>query len=196
MLRTVCFLSRAHGFDALKALINSKEFEILAVFTHSLNPKSQDPQRNIRDDYHLYVEMCKKNDIPLVPVDSKDQKIDCPECDYIVEISWRYLISQDIVKKARKACFGIHRGKLPEYAGAEPIKQALLNNEKEIVLSAHYLASEIDQGGTIQSISHPVNYNKEKSLDENIQRLRDEITPLFSKLMLKTIEKFENMQKN
>jgi len=194
MLRTiVCFLSRAHGFDALKALIHSNDFEVLTVFTHSLNPKSQDPQRNIRSDYHFYAEICEKNKIPLVSIDSKNQKIDLPKCDYIVEISWRYMISEEIVKKAEKACFGIHRGKIPEYAGAEPIKQALLNNEKEIVLSAHYLASEIDQGGTIERITYPVNYDKEKSLDENIHRLREEITPLFSKLMLKTINKFENM---
>ena len=197
LLKTVVgFLSRAHGFDALKALVNSSDFKVIMVFTHSLNPKSQDPKQSMRDDYPLFVNLCKENEIPLIPVGSKNQQIHVPECDYIIEISWRYLIPQEIVKKAKKACFGIHRGKLPEYAGAEPIKQALINNESEIFISAHYLAPQIDQGSTIESITHPVNFDKEKSIDENVQRLRDEITPLFSKLMIKTISKFENEQKN
>ena len=84
--------------------------------------------------------------------------------------------------------FGIHRGKLPEYTGAEPIKQALLQNENEIILSAHYLDSLIDTGKTITRISHPVNYDSSFSIDKNIQRLRDEITPLFSIIMFKTFK--------
>ena len=38
-----------------------------------------------------------------------------PKCDFIVEISWRYLISQEIVKQASTLAFGVHRGKLPDY---------------------------------------------------------------------------------
>jgi len=185
----VGFLSRPHGYNVLSALLNSNEYTLKAVFTHKLNPKSQDPTRSIRSDYSLFCKLCKDFHVPLFPIDSKDEIItNVPECDYIVEVSWRYLIKQDITKNASIASFGIHRGKLPDYAGAEPIKQALLNNEKEIILSAHYLATEIDKGNIISTISHPVQYEKNSSLEENIQRLRDEITPLFSKLAIQTIE--------
>lgn len=195
MKTVVGFLSRAHGFNALSALVNSDEYRLIAVYTHSLNPKSQDPTRGKRSDYDLYVQTCMDNKIPLFAVDTKNQRIDVPECDFIVEISWRYLISEDIVKKARLGAFGIHRGKLPDYAGAEPIKQALLKNEKEIVLSAHHLVSIIDQGDTIASLSHPVNYDDSTDFGANVQRLRDEITPLFSSLMFKTFRIFEEKNK-
>lgn len=195
MKTIVGFLSRSHGYDALKTLVDSPNFKILKVYTHSLNPKSQDPQRNIRDDYNLFVKTCNENNISLVTIDSKNDKIDPPVCDYMVEISWRFLIPDNIVNKAKIACFGIHRGKLPEYAGAEPIKQALTKKENQIVLSAHYLASEIDKGSTIDVEIHPVNYNNDFNLEDNIKRVRDEITPLFSKLMLKVIEKFEQKEK-
>ncbi|MEO9276653.1 MAG: formyltransferase family protein [Nitrososphaera sp.] len=191
-MRTVIgFLSRQHGYNALLGLVDSPEYKIEAVFTHALKPKSQDPTRSKREDYDRFVETCSQNNIPLFAVDSKEQEISVPDCDYIIEISWRYLIPESIVKKARIASFGIHRGKLPEYAGAEPIKQALLKNEKEIILSAHYLDPKIDQGGTITTLSHPVNYDQNTSFENNVQRLRDEITPLFSKLMFKTLEIFE-----
>lgn len=128
----------------------------------------------------------------MTSIDSKNENINnIPECDYIIEVSWRYFIPSTISKKARIAAFGIHRGKLPEYVGAEPIRQALLNNENEIVLSAHSLDAEIDQGTVINSITHPVNYDSNKSLDENIQRLRDEITPLFSNLFFDTVKLLE-----
>jgi len=195
MKTIVGFLSRHHGFNVLKELIKSKEYSVIRVYTHSLNPKSQDPSRSQREDYSLFENLCRENHIPLELIDSKNQEIiDVPKCDFIIEVSWRYLIKENIAKQAKIASFGIHRGKLPEYAGAEPIKQALLKNENEIILSAHYLAPEIDTGSTITFVSHPVNYDKNASLEENVQRLRDEITPLFSELALITLKKFEKKQ--
>ena len=192
MKTVVGFLSRAHGFNALSALVKSKEYDVIQVFTHKLNPKSQDPKRSVRYDYILFEELCKENNIILEAIDSKDIPIVVPECDFIVEISWRYLIPQNIVKKSKINTFGIHRGKLPEYGGGEPIKQALKNKEKKIILSAHYLVDEIDGGQTITTADHPTNYDSKLSFDENVQRLRDEITPLFSKIVMKALKQLEN----
>lgn len=200
MKTVVGFLSRAHGFNVLLELVKSTNYSVLKVYTHSLKPKSEDPNRSQRENYSGFVEICKNNKIPLEKIDSKNEKIEnVPQCDYIIEVSWRYLISENITNQAKITAFGIHRGKLPDYAGVQPIKQALLNQEKEIVLSAHYLASEIDSGGTIVSLNHPVNYENNCNLEENIQRLRDEITPLFSKLAFQTMDilekKIENQDK-
>ena len=193
MKTVVGFLARPHGYNALSALVESQNYKIIKLYTHKLNPKSQDLQRSIRADYELFVKKCADNSIPLIPIDSKDHEItDFPECDYIIEVSWRYIIPQNIINKARRDTFGIHRGKLPEFAGAEPIKQALLKNEKIIVLSTHYLEKTIDTGQVITSIEFPVDYNDEKNLETNIQSIRDQITPLFSKLMLKTLNILEN----
>ena len=193
MKTVVGFLARPHGYNALSALVESQNYKIIKLYTHKLNPKSQDLQRSIRADYELFVKKCADNSIPLIPIDSKDHEItDFPECDYIIEVSWRYIIPQNIINKARRDTFGIHRGKLPEFAGAEPIKQALLKNENIIVLSAHYLEKTIDTGQVITSIEFPVDYNDEKNLETNIQSIRDQITPLFSKLMLETLNILEN----
>lgn len=192
MKTIVAFLSRSHGLNVLNSLVTSKNFKIIKVFTHKLNPKSQDLSRSERNDYYLFEKICLKNNIILETVDSINEKVsNIPECDYIIEVSWRYLIKEDIVKKAKKAAFGIHRGKLPNYAGSEPIKQAIQNNENEIYLSAHNLAPVIDGGETYGTITHPTSYNKNFSIEENIQRIRIEITPLFSILMLKTLNNFE-----
>lgn len=192
-MRTVVgFLSRPHGYNVLQAIVKSSDYKLVAVHTHALNPKSQDPTRSQRTDYELFVMTCFENNIPLYPIDSKDQPIpNLPSCDFIVEVSWRYLIPDKIAKQAKIAAFGIHRGKLPEYAGAEPIKQALLKGDNKIVLSAHYLDPIIDGGKTITSMSHPVNYDQNSDLEQNIQRLRDEITSLFSKVTFETFKILE-----
>jgi|SRR5207245_3980325 len=189
MKTIVGFLSRPHGFAVLSALTKTSDYKILKVYTHMLNPKSQDSSRSKRADYDSFIKKCLESSIELDSIDSKDEKIsNFPDCDFIVEVSWRYLIPEQIVSKARIAGFGIHRGKLPDYAGAEPIKQALLKGEKEIVLSAHYLVPKIDQGETIATITHPVNYAPNYSLEQNVQRLRDKIIPLFPILTFKTLQ--------
>tara|TARA_B100000953_G_C18007208_1_gene416926 strand:- start:520 stop:1104 length:585 start_codon:yes stop_codon:yes gene_type:complete len=193
MKTIIGFLARSHGYNVLSALIESQNYKIIKIYTHKLNPRSQDPQRSVRTDYELFVKKCTDNSINLEPIDSKDHEIiNFPVCDYIVEVSWRYKISQNIISKARSSAFGIHRGKLPEFAGAEPIKQALLHNEKVIVLSSHYLEKNIDTGQVISSIEFPVDYNNKKNLEVNIQTIRDDITPLFSKLLFKTLNILEN----
>ena len=192
MKTIVGFLSRPHGYDALSAIVKSQNYKIIKLYTHKLNPRSQDPQRSIRADYESFVKKCADNSIPLASIDSiNDEIIDFPDCDYILEISWRYMIPKNVINKARIASFGIHRGKLPDFAGAEPIKQAILNGEKKIVLSAHYLEKDIDVGDVISVIEFPVNYNDEKDLDVNIQTIRDENTPLFSKLVFQTLNILE-----
>ena len=192
MKAIIGFISRSHGLNVLNSIVTSSDYKLVTVYTHKLNPKSQDPQRSVRRDFELFLTKCAQNSIPLVTIDSIDGEIiDCPDCDYIIEISWRYIIPNNIIKKARIAAFGIHRGKLPDFAGAEPIKQALLNGEKKIVLSAHYLEKTIDTGHVISTIDFPVEFNNEKKLDINIQTIRDKITPLFSKLVFQTLNILE-----
>ena len=192
MISVVGFLSRSHGYAVLKELIKNENIIIQKIFTHSLNPLSQDSARSIRDDFFLFENICTKNKIKLEIIDSKEnQNIDILECDYILEISWRYFIPKKVCLKAKKLAFGIHRGKLPDYAGSEPIKQALTKNENNIILSVHNLLAEIDMGQVLNTMTYPVNYNSEKTFDENIQRLRNEITPLFPKLAVQTLENFE-----
>ena len=191
MITIVAFISRPHGYNTLCGIIDESDYKLLKVYTHKLKPKSEDPDRAEREDYQLFVEKCKENKIPLEVIDSKSQSItNVPHCDFIIEISWRYLISEEIINKSSILGFGVHRGKLPEYAGSEPIKQALIKNENEIILSAHHLAEKIDLGRTICTLSYPVNYDISKTLEENIQRLRDEITPLFSDIVKNTIIKY------
>ena len=66
------------------------------------------------------------NNIQLVTIDHKSElsKLEnfCTqvEYDFLISISWRYLISPTIFNKAKLGAINIHRGDLPKYAGMEP----------------------------------------------------------------------------
>ena len=53
MKTVVGFLSRPHGLNVLKFLVNSPDYKLIRVYSHKLNPKSQDPLREVRSDSHL-----------------------------------------------------------------------------------------------------------------------------------------------
>ena len=53
-------------------------------------------------------------------------------------------------------------------------------------------SGEIDAGNVITTVNHDLKNNSITNLEEKIQQIRDDITPLFSKVVLKTIEILEN----
>jgi methionyl-tRNA formyltransferase len=201
--KVVGFLAREHGFNGLVSLVNSDIYTPICVLTHKLKAKSQDSNRAVREDYSEYESLCRTNNIPLYAIDSKKDamKIDeilmeLKEFDLFASISWRRLIPANQLIMPTIGGVNLHRGKLPDYAGAEPIKQALNNGDRFVYITSHILAEEIDCGETIATYKHSVNYSNNESLYENIERLKDEITPHFGPLLIKSlnlmVEKYEN----
>lgn len=201
--KVVGFLAREHGLNGLASLIDSDVYNPICIFTHKLKPKSEDPNRFEREDFKKYESLCKTHNIPLYAIDSKKEAIKIEEIlmelkkfDFIVSISWRRLIPANQLNMPKIGGINLHRGKLPEYPGAEPIKQALNNRDRFVYITSHVLAEEIDSGETIAVYKHPVNYNNNESLYENIERLKRELTPHFGPLLIKSLNlmvvKYEN----
>tara|TARA_B100000029_G_C17528576_1_gene942551 strand:- start:799 stop:1479 length:681 start_codon:yes stop_codon:yes gene_type:complete len=199
--RCIILAAREHGMAALNELLE-KEYLIMAIFTHKLNPKVYDIEQNIRDDFNEYEDFSRKNDIPLYTIDSKSEKEILDkyaienEFEFLISISWRYLIPENVYNKAKHGAINLHRGDLPRYAGVEPIKRALKNNEKQIAVCCHHITSKFDDGEVIFKEYHNTNYQKELSLEQNVERLKREITRYFPKLTIKTLEYLLNTSKN
>lgn len=193
MYKCLALVARNHGYATIKHLLeNESNYEIITIFTHKLNPKVYDPQQKTRDDFKNFEDLSKKYHIPLLTVDSKEEKSKVEDFgqshdfDFLLSISWRYIISPSIFKKAKIGAINIHRGELPEYAGIEPIKKALQNNEKEIVVSSHIIEEKIDSGEVLCQKTHPSNYVNSVTLNENVEMLKKEITPYFPELTVKS----------
>ena len=194
--RCIVLVARNHGLATLNYLIEkSNPFKVIAIFTHKLNPKSEDPRRKVRKDFKNFVKISKLECVPLYTIDKKNDVLLLENFarknnyDFLISVSWRYLISPTIFKKARYGSINIHRGDLPRYKGIKPIEKAIKNNEKKIFICAHNISSRYDRGKIISKISHTLQYEKSKSLEQNIERIKKDITPLFAKLIKKALFK-------
>ena len=60
MQTIVGFLSRPHGFNVLTTIGKLEKFKILKIYTHKFNPRSQDSNKHVRDDFELFVKKCEE----------------------------------------------------------------------------------------------------------------------------------------
>lgn len=205
MYNVVSFFGREHGLEGFKSIIESKEYNPLVVFTHKYKAKFEDPERGLRPDFEDYQKIAEENNILLFDINSRKEvpKIDeilqdYSNIDYIVAISWRFLIPKQHLDLPKITGINLHRGRLREndkeisennlYPGNFPLVRALENGEKEVYIAAHILEEKIDAGDVIKQVKHPVNYNSSKTLDENVERLKKELTPYFGPLLIDALK--------
>jgi len=193
--RVIGYLAREHGLAGLDALLGSGRYRPIAVFTHRRKAKFEDPERGERPDHARYVAVCAGAGVPLFEVDTAEQARQIPrvlaelECDFLASISWRRLITPEELACPRLGGVNLHRGSLPEYPGGLPLHQALKNGDERVAITAHVLSPEIDGGEVLDKAYHPVNYQTSVSIDENVERLKRELTPSFGPLLLRALDK-------
>lgn len=102
----------------------------------------------------------------------------CP--DLIVSMHYRELIPARILRLAKIGSFNLHPSLLPDYRGANSIPWSLINGEKEIGFTYHYMNDRFDEGNIIYQDKFPV--------------LRcDTAFSLFHKSMLLSLKKFSDV---
>ena len=198
----VAFFAREHGLSGLSALIESRRYEPICVVTHQLLPQSEEPRKLQRPDFADYQKLTAKYGIPLYTVDTKKEQALVEEAlsempfDMIASISWRRLIPIPLIARAAYGGVNLHRGRLPDYAGAEPIKQALKRGDRSVTISAHILAPEIDAGQVLCQVEHPISLSERLSLTANIDRIKRQLTPYFGPLLIQALDKLRSSSKS
>lgn len=202
-IKIIAFFARNHGLQALESLLQDKQYEIVYLFTHKQEPLSVDSNRILRPEFQQFSQLAQLNNIPLQTVDSKDENIliqdvleKITSVDFILSVSWRYQISTTILSKAQIASINLHRGKLPEYPGALPILQAIKKNDDIGYITAHKMIEKIDSGDILKLQSFPIKLDKHLTLEQNVDKIKDEITPLFGTLLLEVLNMLKKMDKN
>lgn len=196
--RVVAFFAREHGLSGLRALLAESKYELVCLFTHRFKPKGEDPMRGERSEFIDYKILAEEYRIPIYSVDRKEDQqmvgsiLEKISFDFIVSISWRLLIPKAYLDLAKIGSVNVHRGLLPNYPGAEPIKQALLHGDNQITITAHEMVEEIDAGKPLAFCHHLVNYDQNHTLEENISRLKNEITSHFGPLLIKALNTITN----
>jgi len=71
------------------------------------------------------------------------------ECDLFVSMSFNQIFKKEIISVPPLSTINCHAGKLPFYRGRNILNWALINDEKEFGITAHYVDTGIDTGDII-----------------------------------------------
>ena len=143
MRKIVFFLMSQKGYESLQHFI-----DVFGRSPISFVVGARD--EHIQKDYYDEIkQVCVKNEI--VFFDRKDAFT--VDTDYMIAISWRWLISQD-----RARLIVMHDSLLPRYRGFAPLVNCLVNGEPEIGVTALFASDEYDRGDIIAQRSIPVTY--------------------------------------
>ncbi|MBZ0270434.1 hypothetical protein K8I61_00240 [bacterium] len=200
MRDVIVFVAREPGFRVLADLAADPEIRIPIVYTHRRKPTSEDPRRGEREDYARFRDFCAGRGIPMAVKDTFREAAEFPELDgigpfdYIVSCNWKFRIPPKILSRARIGTINLHRGKLPEYRGLEPVKRALLDARERIHLSAHEMEAEYDTGRVLCDLSIDAARAPGESLDAAVDRLKRELHPLYAKAMRAAMDVLEKEQ--
>lgn len=139
-MKIVALLARSHGLAALRALLGAKHE--VDVWTYNNQP-----------EYRLFEDALKLFGIPGVAIATHAMSTFwpavCPSvewADLLVSVNWRHKVPADILALPKYGGLNLHRGKLPEYAGASPVKRAIEAGETYAYLTAHRMTDVIDGG--------------------------------------------------
>ncbi len=149
-LKTVALLARPPGVAVLRdALIGHPGIELAAVLTHARRPRSEGGgERPERAEIEA---MCRGAGVAFAAVDPPEARDIGPllppgPLDLLICLSWRFVLAPEILARFGLGGVNLHRGALPNYAGALPVQRAIEAGETRVAITAHEMAAEVDAG--------------------------------------------------
>ena len=135
-------LARSHGLAALRALVGAKH-EIALV-----TPRYEPGSVVERLDLLLFVKVGQTTTDLRIAEGNAEVTIReaCRGADLLVSVNWRHKVPSDILALPKYGGVNLHRGRLPEYAGARPVERAIAAGETLAYLTAHHMTDVIDGG--------------------------------------------------
>ena len=195
-LRLVALAAREPGLVMLRGLpLDVGSMRLCAIYTHRLLPCAEDAARGERPEYPRYVELARAQRVPLHTVDTRADAAslagldDYRPFDILLSLNWRYQVPAHVLDWPRVAPINLHRGKLPDYAGAEPVRRALQAGERSIVITAHVMTEEIDAGPVLTERAHDVGARRGPKLADDVERIKRELWPRYPQIAVAAIQR-------
>ncbi|UQU63537.1 methionyl-tRNA formyltransferase [Couchioplanes caeruleus] len=154
-MRVVMFGFQTWGHRTLQALLES-EHEVVMVVTH---PRGEGAYEKVWSD--SVEELAASAGVPVLVRDRPDDdelydalKQAAP--DVIVATNWRTWIPPRVFGLPAFGTLNVHDALLPAYAGFSPLIWALLNDEREVGVTAHLMDETLDAGPIVLQRAIPV----------------------------------------
>lgn len=106
------------------------------------------------------------------------------ECDYIVVAAYGQILPREILDHA--PCINLHASILPQYRGASPIQQTLLNGDTKTGVTAMLMEEGLDTGDILKIETIDV------SDDMMVEELFEQLTDVAAELTLDVLHNFKD----
>ena len=178
-MKVVFFGNHTVGVVALKALI--EEVDIIGVVAHPEDPEEGDRYESVYD-------YAKKHQIPVIRAKGKEAQVKFFLQDNKPDLIWvtdyRYLLPHSILQISAEGAVNLHPSLLPKYRGRAPVNWAIIQGEKEIGLTAHFISTGMDDGDIIEQRSFSL--TKEEDVGDALNKLM----PLYYVITKEVIRNF------
>lgn len=169
----------------LQAIIDTNTMNVVAVYTQPDKPVGR---KKVLTPPEVKT-LAQKNNIDVYqPNRLRDaevvQELLKIKCDYIVVAAYGQILPREILDHA--PCINLHASILPEYRGASPIQQTLLNGDTKTGVTAMLMDIGLDTGDIlkIETIDVPD--------DEMVENLFKRLTDCASSLTIDVLENFSS----
>ncbi|MGZ3147977.1 methionyl-tRNA formyltransferase [Lentzea chajnantorensis] len=154
-MRVVMFGFQTWGHRTLQALLAS-EHEVVLVVTH---PRGEGVYEKVWSD--SVEDLARESGVDvLIRERPEDQELldalKAADPDVIVACNWRTWIPPQVFALPKRGTLNVHDSLLPKYAGFSPLIWALINDEKEVGVTAHMMDDTLDAGDIVLQRSVPV----------------------------------------
>lgn len=142
---------------ALKALIENKAYEVIAVYTQPPRPA----KRGQKLQYSAIHQTAKQYNIPVfTPVNFKEEssieEFEQLDADLAIVVAYGLLLPKAILEAPLYGCVNIHASILPRWRGAAPINRAIMGGDSETGITIMQMDEGLDTGDMLSVSTIPI----------------------------------------
>lgn len=176
MTRIIFMGTPEYAAHILKTLIDDTAIEVVAVYTQPDKPVGR---KAILTPPVVKV-LAQESNIPVFqPTKLRDaavvEELLTIKCDMIIVAAYGQILPKPILEYV--PCVNLHASILPQYRGASPIQQSLLNNDTQSGVTAMWMDAGLDTGAIIKISTLAIAHDEMvESLYERLTKTACELT--------------------
>ncbi len=176
------------ALESFDFFIKSSDYEVLALVTQKAKQANRGKkiiQRNI-------TKMALENNIPVFEPNkiSKEQdvieQLKALKPDFFITFAFGQILSQEVIDIPKYATINLHASLLPQYRGANPIAQSIIDGNKKTGITTMKTVLELDAGDIC------LQEEIEITPEMNVIELMEKISSLSPNLLDKTLKGIKN----
>jgi len=187
MNKKIVYMGTPHyAKEILDTLIQAKDMDVSLVLTQPDRPVGR---KKVLTPPPVKI-LAEENAIKILqPTRLSDEGIDeaikAANPDFIIVAAFGQILPKSILDIA--PCINLHASLLPQYRGASPVQQSLLNGDVKTGVTSMMMEEGLDTGDILEKIEFNI------PVDMRLHALMQQLTDDACELTLSTIRKFESI---